>query len=437
MSIVAIVGRPNVGKSTLFNRLTESRDAIMDSQSGVTRDRNYGQVEWGKKKFTLIDTGGYVEGSEDLYEHAIRRQVKLALEEADIILFMVDAIAGITVLDEEFANVVRTFKKPILLASNKIDIPAKDHLSAEFYALGLGEVYSIAATNGLGTGDLLDALGEYMPDAVEEEPSLIPRIAILGRPNVGKSSFINVLIGKERSIVTDQAGTTRDAIHTTYKAYGKELILVDTAGIRKKSKVHEDIEFYSVMRSLRALENSDICVIIIDATRGLEAQDVNLITLSERNGKGIVIIVNKWDLVEKDYKTHQEFTKVIYEKIPTFMYIPLIFTSMTEKQRIFQALELILEVHANRSKKIPTSKLNDTMLKAIEEYKPPMLKGKEIRIKYVTQVNEAIRPTFLFFCNLPQYVSHTYKRYLENKLREAFDFKGVPIQLFFRKKNKD
>jgi GTP-binding protein len=393
-------------------------------------------VEWGKKKFTLIDTGGYVEGSDDLYEYAIRQQVNLALEEADVILFMVDARDGITVLDEEFANVVRTFKKTILLVANKIDMPSQTHLSAEFYALGLGEVFAIASTSGSGTGDLLDEVTKDMPDVTDEEASPIPRVAILGRPNVGKSSFVNALIGKERSIVTDRAGTTRDAIHTHYKAFNKELILVDTAGIRKKSKVHEDIEFYSVMRSLRALENSDICVIMVDATRGLEAQDVNLIVLAEKNGKGIVIVVNKWDMVEKDHKTMQTFTQTIYEKIPTFTYIPLIFTSVTEKQRIFQAVELILEVHQNRTKKIPTSQLNDTMLKFIEEYKPPMLKGKEIRIKYVTQVAQTLRPTFLFFCNLPQYISHTYKRYLENKLRETFDFKGVPIQLFFRKKNK-
>ncbi len=436
MSIVAIVGRPNVGKSTLFNRLTESRDAIMDNQSGVTRDRNYGQVEWGKKRFTLVDTGGYVEGSDDLYEYAIRKQVTLALEEADIILFMVDVHAGITFLDEEFANVVRTFKKTVLMVANKVDMPSQTYLSSEFYALGLGEVFAVASTNGSGTGDLLDEVTKNMPDVEEEEASKIPRVAILGRPNVGKSSFINVLTGKERSIVTDQAGTTRDAVHTHYNAFNKEMILVDTAGIRKKSKVHEDIEFYSVMRSLRALENADICVIIIDATRGLEAQDVNLITLADRNGKGIIIIVNKWDLVEKDHKTMQAFKETIYDKIPTFTYIPLIFTSVTEKQRIFQSVELILEVHANRTKKIPTSKLNEVMLKAIEEYKPPMLKGKEIRIKYVTQVAEAVRPTFLFFCNLPQYISHTYKRYLENKLRDTFDFKGVPILLFFRKKNK-
>jgi GTP-binding protein len=434
-AIVAIVGRPNVGKSTFFNRLTESRLAIMDDQSGVTRDRLYGQAEWGTQNFTLVDTGGYVVGSDDIFESSIRGQVEIALEEADAVIFMVNAQDGLTDLDKEFANVVRKYKKPVFIAVNKIDEPINTYLTAEFYRLGLGEsLYAISSVNGSGTGDLLDDLVKILPPPTENTADLLPKIAVLGRPNVGKSSFVNVLTGQNRSIVTDIAGTTRDALHTHYNAFGKEFILIDTAGIRKKSKVHDDIEFYSVMRALRVLETADICIIMIDATRGLESQDLNLIGLADKKGKGIVIMINKWDLIEKDHKTMDAFTKEIYEKIAPMTYIPLIFTSVLNKQRIFQTMELALEVYENKKKKISTSELNNVMLEAIEKYPPPALKGKYVKIKYITQLPEGSRPTFLFFCNLPQYIKAPYQRYLENKMRENFGFKGVPIQIFFRKK---
>lgn len=433
-NIVAIVGRPNVGKSTLFNRLVEKRQAIMDDEAGVTRDRHYGYGEWCGKYFTIIDTGGYATGSDDKFEGEIRKQVSIAIQESDAIIFMVDVRDGLTGFDKDFANILRTSKKPIFIAANKSDTPEKAASAVEFYELGLGEIFPLSSENGSGTGELLDALIEVLPsEGVEDPDAGIPKIAILGKPNVGKSSFLNALIGTERSIVTDEAGTTRDAIHTYYKMYGKNFILIDTAGIRKKTKVKEDIEFYSVLRSLRALEESDVCIFIIDATHGIESQDVNIITLAHRQGKGMVIMVNKWDLVEKDSKTSEAFKKTILEKLAPIDYIPVIFTSVLTKQRIFQVMEKAVEVFDNKTKKISTSLLNDTMLKEIAHYPPPAIKGKFIQIKYITQVKGRY-PSFAFFCNLPQYIQTAYQRYLENKLRSHFDFEGVPVRLIFRKK---
>ncbi|MBL0741478.1 ribosome biogenesis GTPase Der [Chryseolinea lacunae] len=433
-NIVAIVGRPNVGKSTFFNRLVEKRQAIMDNMSGVTRDRHYGYAEWIGKYFTVIDTGGYVTGSEDKFEAQIRRQVKLAIDEATAIIFMVDVRDGITGFDKEFANILRTSKKPIFVAANKTDTPDKAMLAAEFYELSLGEIYPISSENGSGTGELLDEVVKtFATEGVEDPDAGIPKITIVGRPNVGKSSFLNALLGTERSIVTDEAGTTRDAIHSYYKMYGQNFILIDTAGVRKKAKVKEDIEFYSVLRSLRALEESDVCIIIVDAERGLEAQDVNLISLAERQGKGMVIMVNKWDLIEKDSKTSDKFKKEIEEKIAPIDYLPIVFASVLTKQRIFQVIEKTVQVFENKTKKIPTSKLNDLILPEIERQPPPSIKGKHINIKYITQVNARF-PSFVFFCNLPQYIQPSYERFLENKMREHFDFEGVPLRIIFRKK---
>lgn len=433
-NIVAIVGRPNVGKSTFFNRLVEKREAIMDDMPGVTRDRHYGYAQWTDKYFTVIDTGGYVTGSEDKFESEIRKQVEIAVEEASAIIFMVDCRDGLTGFDKDFANVVRKFKKPVFVAANKADTPDKTILASEFYALKLGEVYPISAENGGGTGELLDDLVKLFPDPGVEDPTAgIPKIAILGRPNVGKSSLLNVLLGKERSIVTDEAGTTRDAIHSRYKMFGNDFILIDTAGIRKKSKVHEDIEFYSVLRSLRALEDCDVCIVVIDAQRGLESQDVSIIALAQKQGKGIVIMVNKWDLVEKTSKTADTLRKEMLESLAPISYVPIIFASALQKQRIFQVIEKAVEVYNNKIKRIPTSQLNDALLPEIIHYPPPAIKGKYIQIKYITQVNTST-PTFAFFCNLPQYIQESYQRFLENKLREKFDFTGVPVRLFFRKK---
>jgi GTP-binding protein len=434
-NIVAIVGRPNVGKSTLFNRLIEKRQAIMDDMPGVTRDRHYGYAEWCGKFFTVIDTGGYVTGSEDKFESEIRKQVKLAIDEASAVIFMVDIRDGLTGFDKEFANVLRISKKPVFIAANKTDTPDKSIMSNEFYGLGLdAEIFPVSAENGSGTGELLDAVIQVFPSEGQEDPDAgIPRIAIVGRPNVGKSSFLNSLLGTERSIVTDEAGTTRDAIHSYYKMFGKNFILIDTAGVRKKGKVKDDVEFYSVLRSLRALEESDVCIIVIDAERGVESQDVNLISLAQRQGKGMVIMVNKWDLVEKDSKTADKYRKLIMEKIAPIDYIPVIFASVLNKQRIFQVMEKAVEVYGNKTKKIPTSQLNDIMLREIEHYPPPSMKGKHIQIKYITQVTARF-PSFAFFCNLPQYIQGSYERFLENKLREHFTFEGVPVRLIFRKK---
>lgn len=433
-NIVAIVGRPNVGKSTFFNRLVEQRQAIMDDMPGVTRDRHYGYAEWTNKFFTVIDTGGYVTGSDDKFESEIRKQVEMALEECTAVIFMVDCKTGLTGFDEEFAKIIRRSKKPVFIAANKADTPSKNLEANEFYQLNMGEVFPISAENGGGTGELLDALVKtFATEGVEDPDSGIPKIAIVGRPNAGKSSLLNVLLGNERSIVTDEAGTTRDAIHSRYKMFGNDFILIDTAGIRKKSKVTEDVEFYSVLRSLRALEESDVVIVVIDAERGLESQDINIIVLAQKQNKGIVIMVNKWDLIEKDTKTADTFKKDMLEKLAPIDYIPMIFASALTKQRIFQVIEKAVIVFNNKTKRIPTSQLNDAMLPEIVHYPPPGMKGKHIQIKYITQV-AAKSPAFAFFCNLPQYIQESYQRFLENRLREKFDFEGVPIRLFFRKK---
>jgi len=435
-NIVAIVGRPNVGKSTFFNRLVEERKAIEDNLSGVTRDRHYGHAQWGGKFFSVIDTGGYVMGSEDIFESEIRKQVKLALDEATVILFVVDCYDGLTDMDKEFANVLRGSDKPIFIVANKADSHERLLTANEFYELGIGEneIFPIAAASGQGTGDILDEVIKHFKDEGKEDPDFgVPKISILGRPNVGKSSFLNALIGTERSIVTDEAGTTRDAIHTRYKLFGQDFIITDTAGIRKKAKVKEDIEFYSVMRSLRTLEESDVIIVMVDATRGLEAQDMNLITLGIKNNKGIMIMVNKWDLIEKDHKTMDSFKDDMIGKLGENKWIPIIFTSVVTKQRIFQAIELAVKVYENKTKKIATSKLNDIILPEIERYPPPAWKGKYIKIKYITQLPTR-NPIFAFFCNLPQYIKSPYTRYLENRIREHFDFQGVPIKITYKKK---
>jgi GTPase len=433
-NIVAIVGRPNVGKSTFFNRLVEQRQAIMDDMPGVTRDRHYGYAEWTNKFFTVIDTGGYVTGSDDKFELQIKRQVELALEECTAVLFMVDCKDGLTGYDKEFAKVIRKSKKPVFVVANKADTPTKSIQANEFYELNLGEVYPISAENGSGSGELLDELIKtFQSEGVEDPDAGIPKIAIVGRPNAGKSSLLNVLLGNERSIVTDEAGTTRDAIHSRYKMFGNDFILIDTAGIRKKSKVTEDVEFYSVLRSLRALEESDVCIVVIDAERGLESQDINIIVLAQKQSKGIVVMVNKWDLIEKDTKTADAFKKDMVEKLMPIDYLPIIFASALTKQRIFQVIEKAVTVFHNKTKRIPTSELNNAMLPEIVHYPPPGMKGKHIQIKYITQV-AAKSPAFAFFCNLPQYIQESYQRFLENRLREKFDFEGVPIRLFFRKK---
>ena len=435
-NIVAIVGRPNVGKSTLFNRLIEERVAITDNQSGVTRDRHYGNAFWLKKNFTVIDTGGYVVGSDDTFEEAIRRQVELALEESTIILFVVDTKMGLTELDEEFANVLRRSKKPVFIVANKAETFERAQLVAsEFYSLGLdSEVYPISAADGSGTGDLLDGMSKYLADDKVENPNEgVPRISILGRPNVGKSSYLNALLGKERSIVTDIAGTTRDSIDTRYTLYGKDFVITDTAGIRKKAKVNEDIEFYSVLRSIKALDNSDVCIILLDATRGLEAQDISIIAQAHNAKKGIVLMINKWDALEKDSKTADTMKKEILERLAPMNYMPVIFASALEKTRIFQVIEKAMEVYENRKTQISTSKINDVLLPIIERTPPPSIKGKMVKIKYIVQIPTP-SPTFVFFCNLPQYVKESYQRFLQNQIRENFGFEGVVITTFFRKK---
>lgn len=431
-NIIAIVGRPNVGKSTLYNRLTESRKAIVDDFSGVTRDRHYGQAEWIGKKFTVVDTGGYVHGSEDVFESAIREQVRIAIDEATVILFMVDVTTGITDLDDDIADVLRRSKKPVFVVVNKVDHPLLQQEASIFYSFGLGEIYPLSSITGSGTGELLDDVVEHLTveEEVEDER---PKYAIVGRPNVGKSSLINVLIGKDRNIVTPIAGTTRDSIRIPYSQFGHDFILIDTAGLRRKAKVKENIEFYSVMRTIKALEDSDVVILMLDATEGVEAQDVNIFHLAEKNRKGVVILVNKWDLIEKNHKTTKVFEDLIREKIAPFADVPIIFTSVTQKQRIFRAIEAAAKVYENKVKKIPTSRLNDVLLPIIEQYPPPSTKGKYIKIKYITQLTGK-SPMFAFFCNLPQYIKEPYARFLENKVREHFDFEGVPIQLYFRQK---
>jgi len=433
-SIVAIVGRPNVGKSTFFNRLIQRREAIVDAVSGVTRDRHYGKSEWNGKEFSLIDTGGYIKGSDDVFEAEIDKQVELAIDEADAIIFMVDVETGVTGMDEDVARLLRKVDKPIFLAVNKVDNGKRNEDAVEFYALGLGEYFTIASINGSGTGDLLDALVEALPEIEDvEERDDLPRFAVVGRPNAGKSSFINTLIGEERYIVTDVAGTTRDSIDTKYNRFGFEFNLVDTAGIRRKSKVKEDLEFYSVMRSVRAIEHCDVCLIVLDATRGFDGQVQNIFWLAQRNRKGIVVLVNKWDLVEKETQTMKQFETVIRKEMEPFTDVPIVFISVLTKQRIFKAIETAVEVYQNRTKKIKTSKLNEVLLPVIENYPPPAYKGKFVKIKYIMQLPTP-QPQFAFFCNLPQYVRDPYKRFLENNLRELFDFKGVPISIYMRKK---
>ena len=435
MALVAIVGRPNVGKSTLFNRLVGMRQAIVDDTAGVTRDRHYGRCDWCGHEFSVVDTGGYTSNSEDVFESAIRRQVEIAIEEADVVLFMVEAAAGITDYDSEIADVLRRTKKPVILCVNKVDSGEKIFDSYQFYGLGLGELFSISAANGSGTGDLLDAIVAALPEEKDEvDPYAgLPRIAIVGKPNVGKSSLTNALLGSERNIVTPVAGTTRDSIETYYNKFGHEFMLVDTAGIRKKAKVHEDLEFYSVMRSIRAIEHSDICIMMIDATTGMEAQDMNIFNLILKNRKGCVLVVNKWDLFIKDSNTLKEYERALRSRIAPFDDVPIIFTSVVKLQRIQDVLNAIGDVYANYSQKIPTARLNDTLLPIIEETPPPMWKGKYVKIKYITQLPTRF-PAFVFFCNLPQYIKEPYKRFLENQLRKNFNLNGCPVQIYCRQK---
>jgi GTP-binding protein len=431
-NIVAIVGRPNVGKSTLFNRIIEERKAIMASESGTTRDRHYGHGIWNGKNFTIVDTGGYVEHGDDIFEQNIRQQVQIAVDEATVILLMVDCEVGLTAMDAEIAQVLRRSTKPILLVANKADDANKGLMASDFYQLGLGDSYPIAAISGMGTGDLLDQVVTHLPED-QQIAAELPKIAIIGKPNVGKSSLLNALLGEERSIVTPLAGTTRDAIDTVYKLFGNQLILTDTAGIRKKAKLKTNIEFYSTLRSIKALEEADVCMIMIDAEKGLEGQDLSLLSLAHRYKKGILLLVNKWDLIEKDDKTSAAYTKQLQKQLGLLSYIPIIFISAINKQRIYQGLTKALEVHANRKQKMSTAMLNKIMLPVIEKYPPPAVKGKYIKIKYVTQLPTQT-PVIAFFCNLPQYIQPTYQRYLENQLRKHFKLDGVPIQLVFRKK---
>jgi GTPase len=431
--IVAIVGRPNVGKSTLFNRLTVTRDAIVDEVSGVTRDRNYGMSNWNGVDFSVIDTGGYVQNSDDVFEEEINKQVMLAIEEADLILFMVDVTVGVHDLDESVAAMLRRQPKKVMLVVNKVDNGQRLLEAHEFYSLGLGDYFPLSSINGGGTGELLDAVVKNLPADTGEEIPDLPRIAIVGRPNVGKSSLLNSLMGEERNIVTPVAGTTRDSIFVRYNKFQHDFLLVDTAGLRKKGKVSEDIEFYSVMRAVRTIENADICLLLIDATRGLEAQDLNIMTLILKNNKGVIVLVNKWDLVEKENNITIKIEKEIKEKTAPFTDYPILFISAINKQRIHKVLEEIERVNGNRGRKISTSQLNDVMLEIVAKYPPPSTKGKYVKIKYVTQL-PVYTPSFAFFCNLPQYVKEPYKRYIENRMREKFDFSGVPIRIFFRKK---
>mgnify|MGYP000594863343 FL=1 len=434
-SIVAIVGRPNVGKSTLFNRLVQRRDAIVDAVSGVTRDRHYGKSDWNGKEFSVIDTGGYVIGSDDIFEGEIRKQVQLAIEESDIIIFVVDVEQGITPMDAEVAKILRKVKKPIFTAVNKVDNAMRDADAVEFYNLGLGDYHTISSINGSGTGDILDAIVAEMPEpeAIDLDKEELPRFAVVGRPNAGKSSFINALIGEDRNIVTDIAGTTRDSIDTKYNRFGFDFNLVDTAGIRKKSKVKEDLEFYSVMRAVRTIEYSDVVILMVDATRGFESQDQNIFWLADKNRKGVIILINKWDLVEKETNTMRDFEAQVRRQIAPFTDVPIIFTSVLTKQRLLKAIETAVEVFENRKRRISTSKLNETMLEIVQQNSPPATKGKFVKIKYCMQLPTPT-PQFAFFSNLPQYVKDPYKRYVENQLREHYNFSGVPITIYFRQK---
>jgi GTP-binding protein len=434
---VAIVGRPNVGKSTFFNRLLEQRKAIVDDESGVTRDRQYGVSDWNGKTFNVIDTGGFVAGSEDVFEKEIAKQVLVAVEEANAIVFIVDAHTGMTALDDAMANILRRSTKPVFLTVNKVDNNDRMLEAAEFYSLGFENVFFIAAASGSGTGELLDAVAELITEDASEETKAIadlPKFAIIGQPNVGKSSLLNALIGEERTIVSEIAGTTRDSIHTHYKLFQKEFVLIDTAGIRRKTKVHEDLEFYSVIRAIKALDEADVCLLLIDAEKGIAAQDLNIFSLATRKGKGVVVLVNKWDLVaNKETNTAKDYEKKLKERLAPFTDVPVLFISAKEKTRIFKAIEIALQVFENRKRKVPTSALNDAMLKAVEKYHAPVVRGHPIKIKYVTQLPTAV-PSFAFFCNFPDDIKTPYKNYLENQLRQHFDFSGVPVRLFFRKK---
>ena len=432
-AIVAIVGRPNVGKSTFFNRLIKRREAIVDAVSGVTRDRHYGKTDWNGVEFSVIDTGGYLAGGDDTFQKEIDKQVNLAIDEADAIIFMVNVEDGLTGMDESVAALLRKSKKPVFVVVNKVDSNNRRDDAHEFYALGFEHLFSISSINGSGTGDLLDELVKSLPEKEQKEEENLPRFAVVGRPNAGKSSFINALIGEDRYIVTDIAGTTRDAIDTRYNRFGFEFNLVDTAGIRRKSKVKEDLEFYSVMRSIRAIEHSDVCILMLDATRGFESQDANIFWLAQRNRKGIVILVNKWDLVEKENNTAKAYEAAIRKEIEPFTDVPIIFVSALNKQRIYKAIETAVEVYNNRTNRIPTRQLNEVMLPIIENYPPPAIKGKYVKIKFCTQLPTPM-PQFAFFANLPQYEKDPYRRFIENKLRENFDFKGVPIDVYFRQK---
>ncbi len=433
-NIVAIVGRPNVGKSTLFNRFTQRRQAIVDSVSGVTRDRHYGTSDWNGRDFTVIDTGGYITGSEDVFEGEIRKQVKIAIEEASQIIFVVDVETGTTDLDMDVARILHRTDKPVFVVVNKVDNAMRMDAAMEFYNLGLGEYYPLSSINGSGTGELLDALVASFEKEDELDENELPKFAIVGRPNAGKSSLVNALMGQNKNIVTDIAGTTRDSIDTHYNQFGNEFTLVDTAGLRKKAKVHENLEFYSVMRSIRAIEHSDVCIVMVDATIGFDAQDLNIFHLAEKNNKGIVVLVNKWDLVEnKETMTMERYRKMIYEKTAPFTDYPIIFISATTKQRIFKAVEMAVEVYDRMNTKISTSELNNRFLPITESTPPPSYKGKYVRIKYITQIPTRV-PTFAFFCNLPQYVKDPYKRFIENKMREMYNLQGVPIRIYFRKK---
>jgi GTP-binding protein len=433
-NIVAIVGRPNVGKSTLFNRFTESNQAIVKEVSGVTRDRLYGLGEWNGYKFSVIDTGGYIQGSDDIFEGEIRKQVEIAVSEASVILFMVDVMAGITEMDLVVAHLLRKSKKPVYVVANKVDNTARVGLSSEFYEFGLGDVYDLSATNGSGTGEILDDIVKHFNIEEDPRPNDLPRISVVGKPNVGKSSFVNALTNEERNIVTDISGTTRDSIDTRYTAFGFDFMLVDTAGIRKKAKVIEDIEYYSTLRSVRTIENSDVCIFMIDATEGLQKQDLHIYYMIEENHKGVVVLVNKWDLVEnKETNTAKDYEEKLRHDLAPYNDVPIIFTSTTTKQRIHKALEETMRVFHNRIRKIPTSMLNEVVLKIVQDNPPPSIKGKYIKIKFVTQL-PTHAPSFALFCNLPQYVPEAYKRYIENRLREKFDFQGVPVRVYFRKK---